>query len=220
MTRIFVFGSNLAGRHGKGAALFARKYHGAIYGQAEGLQGQAYAIPTKGHDLKPLPLGEIAEHVKTFLRFAEVHADLTFHVTPIGCGLAGYKPHQIAPMFALVSNNVLLPPEFEWPTRGDEPHANEGLMKSTTLLPRHGCPVCLQAVDAATDMAGDARPNPGDLTICAYCASVLEFDDELRPHQASASTLAEIDTQTSRKIEVLRQAIQQLRTKKQEGTPT
>lgn len=112
---IFVFGSNLAGRHGKGAALYARLERGAIYGQGEGLQGQSYAIPTKGRGLRPLPLQEIEQHVSRFLAFAEAHPELTFEVTPIGCGLAGYEPEQIAPMFALITNNVRLPPEFQPP---------------------------------------------------------------------------------------------------------
>lgn len=110
--RIFVFGSNLAGRHGKGAALAARKDHGAIYGKAEGLQGSAYAIPTKSSSLVPLPLETIAGHVATFLTFAEYHPELIFSVTPIGTGLAGYTPADIAPMFRLAPANVRLPQVF------------------------------------------------------------------------------------------------------------
>lgn len=109
---IFVFGSNLAGRHGKGAALWARQYRGAVYGQGEGLQGQSYAIPTKGLDMKPLPLWHIAESVTRFLAIARAHAELNFYVTPIGCGLAGFKQEEIGPMFADHPPNVMLPPEF------------------------------------------------------------------------------------------------------------
>lgn len=122
---IFVFGSNMAGRHGKGAALYAFRDRGAIYGQGEGLQGQSYAIPTKDHGLKPLPLETIEHHVRRFLAFAEAHHELTFEVTPIGCGLAGYKPEEIAPMFALTSNNVVLPPEFQAAPGDGETYANE-----------------------------------------------------------------------------------------------
>lgn len=118
MTAVFVFGSNVAGRHGKGAALYARQHCGAIYGQGEGLQGRSYAIPTKDHELRPLPLPVIEQHVRTFLAFAEAHPELTFHVTAIGCGLAGYRPEQIAPMFALVTNNVHLPDVFIAPGDG------------------------------------------------------------------------------------------------------
>jgi len=114
---IFVFGSNLAGRHGKGAALHARQHHGAIYGKGEGLQGNSYAIPTKDENLKTLPLEVIRHKVAKFMAFARSHPHLMFKVTPIGCGLAGYKPKQIAPFFQEGPVNVMLPPEFiEQPT--------------------------------------------------------------------------------------------------------
>ena len=113
MTEIFVFGSNLAGRHGKGAALYARNHHRAVYGQGEGLQGNSYAVPTKDSQLRTLPLEDIANHVCNFLEFALTRPDLTFRVTPIGCGLAGYKPSDIAWMFDLpCPRNVVLPDEF------------------------------------------------------------------------------------------------------------
>ena len=110
--KIFVFGSNLAGRHGKGAALFAKNNHGAIYGQGEGLQGSSYGIPTKDLKIKTLALEDVKKHVDKFIEFAILHPELTFQLTPIGCGLAGYKPEQIAPMFETVPENVLLPLEF------------------------------------------------------------------------------------------------------------
>ena len=110
---IFVFGSNLAGRHGKGAALFARQRHGAVYGQGVGLQGNSYAIPTKDEQLRTLPLEEIRRYVEQFKAFARQHPELTFQVTAIGCGLAGYRPPQIAPMFADAPANCILPDEFK-----------------------------------------------------------------------------------------------------------
>lgn len=110
---IFVFGSNLAGRHGKGAALFAVKHHGAIYGQGIGLQGQSYAIPTKGYHMETLSLGLIQPHVQAFRTFAVSRPDLTFQLTPIGCGLAGYEPQDIAWMFRDAPKNILLPEEFK-----------------------------------------------------------------------------------------------------------
>ena len=109
---IFVFGSNLAGRHGKGAALYARQHHGAIYGQGIGLQGDSYAIPTKDEHIRTLPLDVIRHHVEDFKRFAAEHPETTFQVTAIGCGLAGYKPEQIGPMFADAPANCQLPDEF------------------------------------------------------------------------------------------------------------
>lgn len=110
---IFVFGSNLAGRHGKGAALYARCHHGAIYGQGEGLQGDSYALPTKDASLRAIPLPILRGYVNSFLQFARDRSDLTFRLTPIGCGLAGYRPEQIAPMFLPVPANVILPDEFK-----------------------------------------------------------------------------------------------------------
>lgn len=112
VNEIFVFGSNLAGRHGKGAALAARREHGAIYGQGEGLQGQSYAIPTKDAAIRTLPLDVIRLHVSRFLNVARYRPDLTFRLTPVGCGLAGYKFEQIAPMFELAPANVIMPAEF------------------------------------------------------------------------------------------------------------
>lgn len=110
---VFVFGSNLAGRHGKGAALHARQHCGAIYGQGIGRQGNSYAIPTKDAQLKTLGLEEIRVYVGLFLVYAAHNRATQFQVTPIGCGLAGYKPEQIAPMFRYHSPNVMLPTEFE-----------------------------------------------------------------------------------------------------------
>jgi hypothetical protein len=110
---VFVFGSNLAGRHGKGAALWARRHRGAIYGRGEGIQGTSYAIPTKDAALRSLSLDEIANNVVSFLEYALAHPEMTFEVTPIGCGLAGYQPKDIAWMFDLPPpRNVILPDEF------------------------------------------------------------------------------------------------------------
>lgn len=109
---IFVFGSNLAGRHGKGAALYARQHCGAIYGQGIGLQGNSYAIPTKDENIKTLPLSEIEKYVDQFNNFARDNKDMKFKLTPIGCGLAGYTPSDIAPLFENAPSNVILPDEF------------------------------------------------------------------------------------------------------------
>lgn len=106
---IFVFGSNLAGRHGKGAALAARQQHGAIYGVGVGRTGNAYAIPTKDRNLRTLPLESIASHVRGFIDYASANQDLNFQVTRVGCGLAGYTDQQIAPMFSNAPNNCQLP---------------------------------------------------------------------------------------------------------------
>lgn len=83
-----------------------------IRGQSIGLQGNCYAIPTKDQKLNTLPLDIIEQHAKEFLCFAEAHPDMEFHLTPIGCGLAGYTHAQIAPMFHKSPPNVILPDEF------------------------------------------------------------------------------------------------------------
>ena len=109
MTQIFVFGSNLAGRHGKGAALFARNNYGAQYGFGQGRTGNSYAIPTKTAHLQVLPLASIAASVAKFLEYANSNPLLHFEVTRIGCGLAGYKDQDIAPLFKHASVNCQLP---------------------------------------------------------------------------------------------------------------
>ncbi len=106
---IFVFGSNLAGFHGKGAALYARKYHGAEQYIGVGRTGNAYAIPTKDHRLKTLPLIDIRHYVNGFIRYAGENPDLEFEVTRIGCGLAGYRDQDIAPLFKTAPDNCRLP---------------------------------------------------------------------------------------------------------------
>ena len=101
---IFVFGSNRAGRHGAGAALHAARNHGAQRGVGEGLTGNSYAIPTKDENLRVLPLSEIAESIGRFIAFAHSMPALTFHLTPVGCGLAGY---QRADIIAILNEHIL-----------------------------------------------------------------------------------------------------------------
>ncbi len=111
---IFVFGSDFKGRHGKGAAKTAMSW-GAKWGQAEGLQGRTYGIPTVGNSFsKSLSVDKIKPYVDRFIDFAKSNPDLTFLVTEIGCGLAGLKYKQIAPLFKECKDvqNVHLPLNF------------------------------------------------------------------------------------------------------------
>jgi len=117
---IFVFGSNLAGRHGAGAALEARRKHGAIYGQGIGRQGNSYAIPTRSGRLQTLSLAIIRRHVLDFMEYARANPDLDFCVTRIGCGLAGYTDNQIAPMFIGAPSNCHLPEGWRLWTHNQE----------------------------------------------------------------------------------------------------
>lgn len=106
---IFVFGSNLAGRHGKGAALEALHKHGAVYGIGVGRMGHSYAIPTKDENLKTLPITVIARHVADFISYARKLPGVEFYVTAIGTGLAGYNHAEIAPLFRDAPENCILP---------------------------------------------------------------------------------------------------------------
>jgi hypothetical protein len=101
--QIFVFGSNLAGRHGAGAAKVALKY-GARYGRGLGPVGRTYAIPTKDRYLTSLPLVTIEQHIKYFVQFTIDRPRYSWFVTRVGCGLAGYRDHQIAPLFRQAIN--------------------------------------------------------------------------------------------------------------------
>jgi hypothetical protein len=109
---VFVFGSNLAGIHGAGAAKLAHTKFGAIYGKGNGIQGQSYAIPTKDFAIETLEYTNIEKYTQDFITFARENPKKTFLVTLIGCGLAGYNPRDIAPLFNSVPLNVILPKEF------------------------------------------------------------------------------------------------------------
>lgn len=106
---VFVFGSNLAGMHGGGAAATAHRCFGAVWGKGVGLQGRSYAIPTMQGGVKT-----IKPYVDEFIVFAKSHPELRFLVTKIGCGIAGFREEQIAPLFAeaIDVKNILLPRDF------------------------------------------------------------------------------------------------------------
>lgn len=106
---IFVFGSNLRGLHGGGAARVAYERFGAIWGQGVGMQGQSYGIPTMHGGVDA-----IKPYVDEFIEFAQNHTEYTFLVTKIGCGIAGFKEEEIAPLFgnAVSVDNIVLPESF------------------------------------------------------------------------------------------------------------
>jgi hypothetical protein len=113
---IFVFGSNLEGIHGAGAARVAWKKFGALLGIGRGMQGQSYAIPTKANPRATLSLADIESHIRQFLIEAQLfkNKDKTFLVTKIGCGLAGHSVGDIGEIFRRypIPRNVVLPWEF------------------------------------------------------------------------------------------------------------
>lgn len=103
---VFVFGSNASGAHGGGAALFAYRRFGAVWGQSEGLQGQSYGIDTMSG------LEVFREQAGRFLAFAAARPGLRFLMTEAGCGIAGYTPGEVAGFFAGAPPNVVLPESF------------------------------------------------------------------------------------------------------------
>lgn len=108
--QIFVFGSNLSGIHGAGAAWAARMHYGAILGQAEGRQGRSYALPTVREKIRgPLPVQTIKKYVNNFLQYANQNPDEEFFVTAVGCTLAGHRHADIAVMFKDAPKNCSLP---------------------------------------------------------------------------------------------------------------
>lgn len=123
---IFVFGSNLAGRHGRGAAKYAKEIYGAVYGVGQGRTGNAYAIPTKDLDIHPMELADIESHVNRFILYAMTHPELEFMVTRIGCGLAGFRDDQIGPMFMLSPNNCIMPIQWKPYLNGEYRWHNDG----------------------------------------------------------------------------------------------
>jgi hypothetical protein len=110
--QVFVFGSNLAGVHGAGAARAAELKFDAERGVGEGPTGDCYALPTKDTRIQTRALSQIAVSAELFCAWAGAHPEKEFLLTAVGCGLAGYKPAQIAPLFEHCPPNVIFPPEF------------------------------------------------------------------------------------------------------------
>ena len=136
---VWVFGSNEAGRHGKGAALVARQYFRAVYGVGAGMTGDSYAIPTKETDpvnerlLKVLPFDKISKSVAAFLEFTRANPTTKFFVTRIGCELANYSNEKIAPLFARAPSNCSF--AQEWRTYIETPTTPEAKRSRSPKLP-------------------------------------------------------------------------------------
>lgn len=127
---IFVFGSNLAGTHAGGAAKIALNYFGAVKGSGRGWSGQSYAIPTMNEHLQQMPLSQIQHYIDDFKIYTRNHLNTTYFITSIGCGVAGYKVAEIAPMFKGISKNVIFPISFR-------PFVERTLPKLTQALLQH-----------------------------------------------------------------------------------
>ena len=111
--QVFVFGSNLAGIHGAGAAAFAEYWYGAKRGVGRGMTGNSYAIPTKDKEFNVRSVTEIRQDIMEFLEYATQHIDMKFFVTRIGCGYAGYVNEQIAPMFHGAPENCMFDEQWK-----------------------------------------------------------------------------------------------------------
>ena len=111
--QIFVFGSNESGIHGAGAAKAAMDYYGAEWGIAVGMCGKSYAIPTKNKVIDTLDLPTIESYIKDFVQFTKDNPDIQFFVTRVGCGLAGLKDKDIAPMFKGCGDNCSFAEEWK-----------------------------------------------------------------------------------------------------------
>ncbi|MBU3848099.1 MAG: hypothetical protein H9855_14240 [Candidatus Acinetobacter avistercoris] len=109
---VFVFGSNLAGTHAGGAAKTALLHFGAIKGVGRGWSGQSYAIPTMNEHLQQMPLSQIQHYIEDFKIYTKNHPKIKYFITSLGCGVAGYKVEEIAPMFKGISKNVIFPASF------------------------------------------------------------------------------------------------------------
>ena len=159
MDEIFVFGSNEAGRHGAGAARYAALNHGAQYGIGFGPTGRSFAIPTKDFAINTLSLESVRFYVDIFLLYAKENPHLTFRLTPIGCGLAGFTVEEIVPLFDAATSNVLPPhPEFDEISR-------EFYEAFTKRLSRRGPSVSDRQEERSSDARSGDRENTTSLPV-------------------------------------------------------
>jgi hypothetical protein len=109
---VFVFGSNLAGIHDSGAARVAAQHFAAVNGVGRGWAGQSFAIPTLNEHIQQMPLSQIEHYVDDFKIYAKNHPKVKYFLTALGCGIAGYKVSEIAPLFKGIHSNVIFPESF------------------------------------------------------------------------------------------------------------
>lgn len=127
---VFVFGSNLAGTHAGGAAKMALIHFGAVKGVGRGWAGQSYAIPTMNEHLQQMPLSHIESYIEDFKIYTKNHPKNKYFLTSVGCGVAGYKVEEIAPMFKGISRNVIFPVSFRPFVEKTLPKLNQKLLQS------------------------------------------------------------------------------------------
>jgi hypothetical protein len=140
---IFVFGSNLAGRHGAGAAREARLRYGAVYGMGKGQFNRSYALPTKDENLKSLPIAAIRREVADFIEHAKHMDQELFVVTRVGCGLAGYADAEIAPMFRHAPANCSFAEQWRRYLDSEAPwEAHRQESEGASMRKVHSCQSC------------------------------------------------------------------------------
>ena len=127
---IFVFGSNLAGTHQGGAAKTAHLHFGAMKGVGRGWSGQSFAIPTMNEHLQQMPLSQIQHYIDDFKIYTKNHPKMKYFITSVGCGVAGYKVEEIAPMFKGISRNVIFPVSFRPFVEKTLPKLTQALVQS------------------------------------------------------------------------------------------
>jgi len=126
---VFVFGSNMAGTHAGGAAKIALQHFGATRGVGRGWAGQSFAIPTMNEHLQQMPLSQIEYYIDDFKIYVKNHAQTIFFITAVGCGVAGYKVEEIAPMFKGIAHNVIFPESFRPFVEKTLPKINQHFLK-------------------------------------------------------------------------------------------
>ena len=190
---IFVFGSNLAGRHGAGAAKEARLRYGAVYGMGRGQFNRSYALPTKDADLKVLPVALIRKEVEDFIEHANYMDQELFVVTRVGCGLAGYSDAEIAPMFRGAPANCSFAEQWRRYLASEAPwEAHLHLMEGEDMRKVHSCKSC-----GFVSTVGEEFGRVQGVKVCLDCkedygkdANVTRWVDEKVAAAAKASAEA------------------------------
>lgn len=147
---VFVFGSNLAGTHAGGAAKMALIHFGAVKGAGRGWAGQSYAIPTMNEHLQQMPLSQIQHYIEDFKIYTKNHLKNKYFITSVGCGVAGYKVEEIAPMFKGISRNVIFPVSFRPFVEKTLPKLNQKLLHSFIIddvIFNDDCDATIQQLD-------------------------------------------------------------------------
>lgn len=192
---MFVFGSNLQGIHGAGAALHAARWLGARAGVGEGPTGRSYALPTKENPRRRLALSRVREAVERFKAYAAEHTHCTFEVTRVGCGLAGFHDEQIAPLFEDAPANCILP--GLWLARRDSAVARVIVTATQDALEQLGprLDAALARVHRLDGFRLVVEDPAGDARVLELCDRVREWAQAKAPQLASRLDPFGLDTQ-------------------------